>query len=306
MTTCQSIAFDYQLHMSPLENIHGGEAQYITIQFTAMVSPANVEQSISQMSVNLMQHQFGYSRAGRHNTVNLHTSVCHDELNIPWTSFNTLDSSQASHSIWTLPSPTLFLLKSINSNTIMSRRLKTTVMAMPRLDLSLNELFQISVYSIYVSPSPTVVASLMNQKWTPKPRLTTQDVRTTYLHLHDTEHDVWVRAKNMNRMEKQLLETILKDCGVEERLWNVDVVRPVGATAGLRLESPTAHEHSSRNGEVQEAITNSARSPHEIQADRGMKADHSTKRFFFSLCKWAFLIRFWDFARVLFLFGDQV
>lgn len=54
----------------------------------------------------------------------------------------------------------------------------------------------------------------------------------------------------MNRMEKQLLETILKDCGVEERLWNVDVVRPVGATAGLRLESPTAHEHSSRNGEV--------------------------------------------------------
>lgn len=122
-------------------------------------------------------------------------------------------------------------------------------MALPRLDLSLNEIFQLSVYSIYVSPSATVVASLMNQKWTPKPRLTTKDVKTTYLYLHDTEHDAWVRAKNMNRMEKELLRTILRDCGVEEKLWNVDVVRPVGPTAGLRLESPTALVHSTRDGE---------------------------------------------------------
>ena len=124
------------------------------------------------------------------------------------------------------------------------------VMSLPRLDLSPNEFFQLSVYYIYVFTSETKVASLMNRKWAPKPRMTTKDVKTTYLHLHDTEHVEWIRAKNMNRNEKELLRTILRDCGVEEELWNADVIRPVGPIAGLRLESPTVPESSSRDEEV--------------------------------------------------------
>lgn len=124
---------------------------------------------------------------------------------------------------------------------------KPIVMQKPRLDLSHSELFLLSVYCIYVSPSAISVASLMNRKCEIKTRLTKKDVTTTYQHLHDTEHDAWVRAKDMNRVEKDLLRTIMRDCGVEEILWNVDVIRPVGATAGLRLVSPTAPQYSSRD-----------------------------------------------------------
>lgn len=124
---------------------------------------------------------------------------------------------------------------------------KPIVMPKPRLNLSHFELFLLSVYSIYVSPSATVVASLMNRKWEIKPRLTAKDVTNTYQHLHDTEHDAWVRAKDMNREEKDLLRTMLIECGVKEILWNVDVVRPVGPTAGVRLVSPTAPQFSSRD-----------------------------------------------------------
>lgn len=156
---------------------------------------------------------------------------------------------QAFRSIWPPPSPPLFL-NVINSKFTISIPTKPIVMALPRLDLSTHQLFQLSVYSIYVSHSAARVASLMNQKWAPKRILTTRDVKTTYLHLHDTEHEAWVRAKNMNTMEKELLETVLRDCGVEEKLWNVDIVRPVGPMASLRIESPTAQEHSSRDGKV--------------------------------------------------------
>ncbi|MCJ1464358.1 hypothetical protein MMC07_002971 [Pseudocyphellaria aurata] len=132
----------------------------------------------------------------------------------------------------------------------MSPSLQRIVIGSPRRDLSPNELFQLSVYSIYVSSSAWTVASLMNRKWTPTPRLTVKDVQATYLHMHDVEHDAWIRAKNMNRMEKELLQTILRDCGVKEELWNVDMIRPVGPTAALRLESPTAPHRSTGDGEV--------------------------------------------------------
>ena len=132
----------------------------------------------------------------------------------------------------------------------MPPRYQAIVMTLPRLDLSPNELFQLSVYHIYVFTSATKVASLMNRKWAPKPRMTTRDVKATYMYLHDTEHAAWIRAKNMNRNEKELLRTILRDCGVQEELWTADVIRPVGPTAGLRLESPTVPESSSRNEEA--------------------------------------------------------
>lgn len=176
----------------------------------------------------------------------LHICVCHDEPSIPWTS-SIPQMLDRHHATYRHSSP---ISTPSTQNSIMSPSVKAIVMRLPRLDLSRNELFQLSVYSIYVSCSANVVASLMNRKWTPTPRLTPKDVKTTYLHLHDIQHDAWVRAKDMNRIEKELLQTILRDCGVEEELWNVDIIRPAGPTAGLRLESPTTPHHSSGDGEV--------------------------------------------------------
>lgn len=124
----------------------------------------------------------------------------------------------------------------------MAPPIKPLIKVVPRLDLSPSHLFQLSVYSIYVSSSPSAVASLLNAHLKLKPRLTTSDVKSTYLHLHDTEDEAWVRAKDMNRLERELLRTILRNCGVEEKFWNVDIVKPVKPTAGLRLESPIMPE----------------------------------------------------------------
>ncbi|KAL9135522.1 MAG: hypothetical protein Q9175_003292 [Cornicularia normoerica] len=106
----------------------------------------------------------------------------------------------------------------------------------PRTDLSSNNLFRLSLYYIYVSPETWQVASLLNQIHKVEPRIATQEVQSTYLHLHDTEHPMWVRAKDMARTEPDELKRILRDeigCGRER--WDVHVVQPVMATAGLRL-----------------------------------------------------------------------
>lgn len=103
----------------------------------------------------------------------------------------------------------------------------------PRLDLSLDELFKLCLYSIYLSPSPTVVASVLNQRLKPVPRLTTKDVMVTYLHLHDCEHESWMRARDMNKLEKELLCNILAREGVEAELLNVDLIQPVGPVGCL-------------------------------------------------------------------------
>ena len=103
----------------------------------------------------------------------------------------------------------------------------------PRLDLSPDALFKLSLYSIYLSPSPTVVASVLNQRLTPVPRLTTNDVMVTYLYLHDSEHESWVRAKDRNKLEKELLRDILAQEGVEAELLDVELIRPVGPISCL-------------------------------------------------------------------------
>lgn len=91
---------------------------------------------------------------------------------------------------------------------------------------------------MYVSSSPTTVGDLVNQL-NPVPKLTPKDVASTYLHLHDTEHATWVRVKDMNKAEKDLLRNILQNCGVHEKLWRVDVIQPMRGLAGLRLVSPS-------------------------------------------------------------------
>ena len=75
----------------------------------------------------------------------------------------------------------------------------------PRIDLSDNILFRLSLYYIYVSPETWKVASLLNQLHKLRPGIATQEVKSTYLHLHDTEHDMWVRAKDMARSESSFL-----------------------------------------------------------------------------------------------------
>ncbi|CAF9938741.1 hypothetical protein IMSHALPRED_001072 [Imshaugia aleurites] len=106
----------------------------------------------------------------------------------------------------------------------------------PRKDLSDKILFRLSLYYIYVSPETWKVASLLNQLHNLKPGIATQEVRATYLHLHDTEHEMWVRAKDTARNEPEELKRILRDeIGLEPERWNVRVVKPVMAMAALRL-----------------------------------------------------------------------
>ena len=80
------------------------------------------------------------------------------------------------------------------------------------------------------------VASLLNDLNKVKPGISTQEVEATYSHLHNTQHPVWVRAKDMPREESDELKRILRDevyCDSEK--WDVRVVQPVKPMARLRL-----------------------------------------------------------------------
>ena len=51
----------------------------------------------------------------------------------------------------------------------------------------------------------------------------------------DTEHPMWVRAKDMARKEPHELKRILRyEIGMERERWDVPVVQPVMAMAALR------------------------------------------------------------------------
>lgn len=104
------------------------------------------------------------------------------------------------------------------------------------MDLPSRTLFRLSLYYIYVSPKTWQVASLLNQLHKLESGIATQEVKSTYLHLHDTEHPMWVRAKDMARKEPDELKRILRDeIGVGRERWDVRAVKPVMAMAGLRL-----------------------------------------------------------------------
>ena len=69
-----------------------------------------------------------------------------------------------------------------------------------------------------------------------KLKIATQEVKSTYLHLHDSEHPMWVKAKDMARTESDELKRILRyEIGCERRKWDVRVVQPVIAMARLRM-----------------------------------------------------------------------
>lgn len=104
----------------------------------------------------------------------------------------------------------------------------------PRLDLSKDELLHLSIFVIYLSPDLKIVTSVLNNFFKPRPRLALDQVEVTYLHLHDTQHPVWTRARDMNRTEKALLKGILSDHGVERELLGVDIITPVAMLACMR------------------------------------------------------------------------
>lgn len=108
-------------------------------------------------------------------------------------------------------------------------------MALPRPDLSSENLLYLSIFKIYVSTSSRSVSTYLNRIFSFKPRLTTRDVEATYVILHDTENEIWVRAKCMNTEERVLLKTILKESGVRKRVWNKHTLKPAGPTACFRL-----------------------------------------------------------------------
>jgi hypothetical protein len=112
--------------------------------------------------------------------------------------------------------------------------LPKSIKTQPRLDLRYDVLFKLSLFSIYLSSSPTVVASVLNQRLSPKPRVTTEDVIVTYLYLHDNEHPSWVKARDMNRSEKELLRALLGEEGLEKALLEVRIIQPVGPIGCLR------------------------------------------------------------------------
>ena len=109
----------------------------------------------------------------------------------------------------------------------------------PRMDLPNNILFRLSLYYIYVTPETWKVASLLNQLHKLdkcRKGIATQEVKATYLHLHDEENPMWVRAKDMARKEPDELKRILRDeVGSPPAMWDVAVVKPVMAMAQLRL-----------------------------------------------------------------------
>ena len=106
----------------------------------------------------------------------------------------------------------------------------------PRMNLSNEELLRLSLYYIYVSPKACYVASLLNQLHDIQPGIATQEVKSTYYYLHDTEHPAWVQAKDMARNEPDELKRILRyEIGVERKRWDVRVVKPVMEMARLRL-----------------------------------------------------------------------
>lgn len=106
----------------------------------------------------------------------------------------------------------------------------------PRKKLSDENLFRLSLYYIYVTPETWQVASLLNQLHKLPKAIATQEVKATYLWMHDEEHAMWVRAKDMARKEPDELKRILRDeVGSSPEKWDVRVVRPVMAMAQLRL-----------------------------------------------------------------------
>lgn len=80
-----------------------------------------------------------------------------------------------------------------------------------------------------------MVATHFSRCFQLRPPLTAEDCSTIYLELHDSEHGGWVRARDMNRQETELLRTMMQDLGVARKRWDVDMIQPVGHTTCYRI-----------------------------------------------------------------------
>ena len=118
---------------------------------------------------------------------------------------------------------------------IMAPTLRSNAPTFPRLDLDQYQLLHLCIFYIYLSSSTETVAKLLNQHFKPQWNLTAKNVEDTYLHLHDTEDVIWTRAKDMNRDEKELLKNTLKKFGADNRLLNVNIIKPVAPMARMRV-----------------------------------------------------------------------
>ena len=106
----------------------------------------------------------------------------------------------------------------------------------PRMDLSDQALLHLCIYYIFVETVAWKVASLLNEIDKVKPGISTQQVTATYSYLHDTQHRVWVRAKDMPREESDELKRIMRDeVHCKREMWDVRMVQPVRPMAMLRL-----------------------------------------------------------------------
>ena len=128
------------------------------------------------------------------------------------------------------------LLHVIYNQPAMAPVLRSTTRTAPRLDLTQDQLFHLCIFYIYLSRSTEIVASALNRYSGPKPIMTADDVQHTYLHLHDSEHRMWIRASDMNRTEKELLKDTLNNHGGESRLMDAETIKPVASMACLRVK----------------------------------------------------------------------
>ncbi|KAL8989425.1 MAG: hypothetical protein Q9177_001684 [Variospora cf. flavescens] len=122
----------------------------------------------------------------------------------------------------------------VASTTTIARQLpsKGTI----RHDLTPHQLFYLSFLRVYVSNSYRTIATHFNRNFEAHPAaLTPKDCSATYLGLHDSEHESWIRARNMNREEPELLKVMMQFLGVAKRRWDVELISPVGPMGCCRV-----------------------------------------------------------------------
>ena len=105
----------------------------------------------------------------------------------------------------------------------------------PRDDLLPIHLLYICVHKIYVRPTSKVVAGRVNRhfkdKGTLTKKLTRADADIVFTYLRDTEHEEWVKAKNMVQADPRTLKEILTHLRVKPRFWLVGSARPISRWA---------------------------------------------------------------------------
>lgn len=105
-----------------------------------------------------------------------------------------------------------------------------------RHDLTCHQLFYLSFLRVYVSPSYRTIASRFNRCFIEvQPPLKSKECEATYLNLHDSEHESWIRVRDMNREEPELLKIMMEVLGLARDRWDVGLILPVGPMGCYRV-----------------------------------------------------------------------